>query len=368
MPALMTRPSATFSALLYLPDRHSEQDTPNLSPALSVDRRAGEYLAMASRLGDGVLRHFGRRLTVLTNRSDVLVPAILAEAALRPGFCSSVDVLEIPFDDTLPHEARHFSASQKLHAFRHLAGSTTYSILLDLDMICRAGFSDSMQRRIATGTPLVFDISEQVFPSYSYERVAAELALVSGRETEFRWYGGEFIGGTPAFFADLFRRVEPLMAAYREVWPELTSQGEEVILSAALSAMRTEHSGDHVCDVAPLNVVRRHWAIPTIHDAPRLRRMDGLSFIHLPAMKPLLASTHDDRTVLALVRALDHVPERVTFRARSVLFRLGRTASLFTTPPRTGRSIRSPRPMVSADRRADGEDAATETAVIPAAR
>jgi hypothetical protein len=318
----MNAPTARFHALLFVPDRPSSADIPNLGHGISLERRHLHYLAMAVRLGRGVVRNHGTRLTVLTNRAAELDALVRSERGRLAGQGAALELVDIPFGDALPAAARHFSAAHKLFAFRYFAERNGYSILLDLDLICQRPFGPDVERRIRSGSPLVYDISDQIFPAYSYERVAEELRLISGRRIESRWFGGEFIGGPDAFFGDLFERLQAPMGAYRTHWQSLSVQGEEIMLSAALNEIRQEKGADYLCDIAPLGVMRRHWGIPTMHDAPRFDRTEDVSFIHLPAMKSLLASSWDDGSVLRAVRGLDRLPPRLSLRARSLLSRL----------------------------------------------
>ncbi|WP_028999293.1 hypothetical protein [Azohydromonas australica] len=307
-----------FCALLYVSATTSTaQDAPNMRSRLSAEQRLLSYLAMASRLGAGLQRHFGVPLQLLTNAPERLQALIQARAQRRAGFCAAVQVLAIPFGDALPASAQFHAATHKIYVFDHLARQADYGFLLDLDVVCQRGFDADLLRRIEAGVPLVYDISEQVYAGHRYAAMAGDQARLSGQALEFRWYGGEFIGGPPAFFAQLFEALQPLLQRYTQAYAALNHQGDEVIVSAALNLLRRRHGPDFCCDVAPLDVVRRHWGIATDHDAARLGAQSRhLSFVHLPAMKALLTSGWSDDGLLALLRLLDRGPPRLAKQAR----------------------------------------------------
>ena len=312
-----------FHALLYVSDAPTRQEAPNMRSRLTPEQRLLDYLAMASRLGEGLARHFGVGLQLLTNRPDQLQQLIAAQVRRRAGFCMHVQPVGIRFGEDLPASARFHAAAHKIYVFEHLSRQPGYSLQLDLDMVCQRFFDAHVLERAAAGVPLVYDISEQVFPAFGYQRVARDLRMLSGSEMEYRWFGGEFIGGPASFFAELFATLRPMLGAYADGFDRLHHQGDEILVSAALNLLRQRHGASFLCDVAPLNVVRRHWGIPPGYDAKRFDVETGqLSFVHLPAMKAMLVSRCSDARLLSLVRQLDRMPAKYVKRVRPWLARL----------------------------------------------
>jgi hypothetical protein len=304
--------NAQFHALLYVSELHSKDESPNMRRLSSVDRRIAVYLKLASRLAAGIHRFFGSRLVLITNRPKYLEELIAKISRQQAGFCSVVDIVEIPFTEMLPSGARFHSATNKIFALEYFSKQPGYHFLLDLDIICQRPFSEDVVRRVEAGESLVYDISEQVFPDFGYPRIAEDLRKFCGEIHEFRWYGGEFIGGEQKFFSQLFAVLQPMIAIYGECWESLHHQGDEIIVSSALNLLRKRHGAGYFCDVAPLEVIRRHWGIPTAHDERKFRQYQTISFVHLPAAKGMLASSFSDPAVLGLMRSLNNFPPLLT--------------------------------------------------------
>jgi hypothetical protein len=301
-----------FCGLLYVSGIDSKNESPNMRRLSATDRRISVYLKLASRLSNGIFRNFGRRLVLLTNRAEYLDGLIARIAIRQAGFGSKLDVLEIPFAGGLPAAARFHSATNKIFVLEFFARNPGYHLLLDLDMVCQRPFNDDVRRLIDKGSPLVYDISEQVFPAYGYSRIAEDLRKFCGDADNFRWYGGEFIGGRQDFFAALSALLQPMIQHYGQCWESLHHQGDEIIVSSALNLLRKRHGYEAFVDVGSLDVVRRHWGIPTAHEESSFRKSQSLSFVHLPAMKGLLGCGLSDTDVLGLMRLLDRYPPVLT--------------------------------------------------------
>jgi hypothetical protein len=301
-----------FCGLLFVSGVDSKNEAPNMRRLSATDRRISVYLKLASRLANGIFRNFGRRLLLLTNRAEYLDGLIAKIAIRQPEFCSKLDVLEIPFAGGLPAAARFHSATNKIFVLEYFAQNPGYHLLLDLDMVCQCPFSDDVWRRIGSGLPLVYDISEQVFPAYGYARIAEDLRKFCGDVDHFCWYGGEFIGGRQDFFAALSALLQPMIQQYGQCWETLHHQGDEIIVSSALNLLRQRNGCEAFVDVGSHNVVRRHWGIPTAHEEPNFRKSQNLSFVHLPAMKGLLGCGLADTEVLGLMRLLNRYPPILT--------------------------------------------------------
>ncbi len=83
----------------------------------------------------------------------------------------------------------------------------------------------------------MYDISAQVYPAYGLRTIAADLELVSGRSGLTRWFGGELILGTPAFFGQLADRVDMIYPRYLDAISEVHHIGDEMVTSSALGLL-----------------------------------------------------------------------------------------------------------------------------------
>jgi hypothetical protein len=169
--------------------------------------------------------------------------------------------------------------------------------------LCLRPFPKYLRDLIDLGNPLVYDISDQVIPAYGYSVIANDLSLLSEGEikSSFRWYGGEFLGGPPEFFAELKIAAEQILPNYLAHHSSLHHQGDEIITTAALNLV-TKTQRFSIQDVAPLDLVRRFWGTTTLYPERPLPDKSEMSFIHLPAKKALLASRFSDKSIIKLLR------------------------------------------------------------------
>jgi len=201
-----------------------------------------------------------------------------------------VGVREIEAHYSPPEDIKFYSAHQKLNLYRTLAGEVgNVHCVVDLDMVMLKKLPDWLGDIWNRGLGAVYDISCQVLPSVGHERVRSDLARLTGFSSEGRWFGGEFISGTPAFWAKLCARIESYWPAYLANYQGLSHQGDEALSSAAFQVLG--HADIIAVDVGTFDVVKRHWSVCTHHQQPSLcGYMDKISMLHLPADKPFIAS------------------------------------------------------------------------------
>lgn len=297
----------TVHGLLFLSSAPTAQEAPNMRRRLSPSRRHWQYIGLAHRLAVGLRRYWGSRLCILTNSSAQLETEYQAwrDACGNPD--GAFDVRTIEFGSGLPQSATFHAATNKIYAFRHFASCPGASMLLDLDILCRAPLPSAIVRIIERGVPLVLDLSEGID-----QRTSHDLNLLAGRSNLHRWYGGEFICGSPGFFGQLFDRVQAMIPLYRDCHASLIHQGDEMLVSAALGAMQQD--GLSVCDVSNLAVIQRHWFIASNGDYRRLRD-PAPCLLHLPSLKGVLDSRLQDETIVRLCHRLDGLPYIVSRKA-----------------------------------------------------
>ena len=228
------------------------------------------------------LRAQGVDFTLLTNdRARVLSGLV--------GVPHDLVVEEIPFAVEIPSGITFYSAHFKFDVYSHLAllphGYVGYC---DLDVLCLREVPPALAQLIGSGTPLCYDITDQVAPAYGADRVSADLALLSGGRSTGRWTGGEFIAGPPSFFARLLRAADEVWPVYREVYPSLHHVSDEAVVSPAIEIMRSE--GVDIADAGALDIVGRFWNLPVLHPQPPLSEFENDFLLHLPADKRYLAS------------------------------------------------------------------------------
>jgi len=246
--------------------------------------RLAMYVANAVNLARS-LRRFGHGFTLLTNTREAL-------ERYCPGLLQAhgVPVRQIEFTTEVPRNIPFYSAHFKLDALRHMAAQSheDYVLLLDLDIECIRPLPAAADVVVQGGLALAYDITDQVRPAYGEARIAADLALMAGIPLPPCWYGGELLGGTPAFFARLNTVIDGLWPRYVKEHQSLHHQGDEMLVSAALGLVRLD--GTPLYDAGKLGLVARWWSQQPRHpQLPFAAVASDTALLHLPQDKLHLA-------------------------------------------------------------------------------
>jgi len=270
-----------FYGLLHISDegRHS----PNLK-ARSSPAAISSYVANAVTLANS-LRAVGCDFTVVTNDEARLTEINGA------GLGANVAVTEISFGTRVPKDILFYSAHHKVDVYRWFStfAADDYPVLIDLDMVALRPPSTAFIACVSSGIPLVYDISDQVFPVFGEDTIAADLERLLGPQVPLRrWYGGEFTGGRPEFFAKLVEEIYRLWDAYISSFATFHHQGDEVLTSAALCKMLSE--GWSALDAGPIGGVGRYWSGQPLHPQKPFAWVEQCFLAHLPGDKAYLAA------------------------------------------------------------------------------
>jgi hypothetical protein len=215
--------------------------------------------------------------------------------ALATRLCApGLEIAPIPFALDVPSGIPFYSAHHKLDLFRHLASlpESRYVGVVDLDVIAVGPLPPSLARVIDRGTPLAYDITDQVAPALGREALADDLATLTGMPSAGRWFGGEFLTGRPPFFRALSAEIDWIYRKLVSEWRGLRRQGMEAPTTAAVEQLRRR--GFEVGDAGGLGIIRRYWSIPPRHPQPGFDEASLPFLLHLPADKNLLAGLSTD--------------------------------------------------------------------------
>jgi hypothetical protein len=200
-----------------------------------------------------------------------------------------LQVEQIYFTTQVPLGIRFYSAHFKLDVLRYLASLTAnYVGLCDLDMICINNIPECLLAQISQKKPLVYDISEQVAPAYGQDIITRDIECILGGKSCGKWYGGEFISGTPEFFSMLTHEIDQIYDRYIDNIDNLHHVGDEAITTAALEKM--QQNGVEIIDAGELKIVGRFWSIKVLHEQKSFDWYQECFLLHLPADKKFLAS------------------------------------------------------------------------------
>jgi hypothetical protein len=218
--------------------------------------------------------------TLVTNRA-----ASVGRVLAAHGLSDELALREQAFQLELPADLPFRSAHHKLELLGSFARGELGDLvaLLDLDCVVLRRFAISADAAVTA-----YDISDQVLPAYGERRVAADLSRLLGRDCgQPRWFGGEFIAGTPAAFARLVGEIGALWPRYLDGLDRFHHIGDEMLLSAACLSLRER--GGAVRDAGSDGVVARWWSGRTLAPLAPLSEAERRAVLHLPADKAYLA-------------------------------------------------------------------------------
>lgn len=270
-----------FYGLLHISDggRHS----PNLK-ARGASGAIYTYFANAVTLGNS-LEAAGCGFTLLTNDAARL------ERLNRETLGAAIAIREIPFRSQVPKDILFYSAHHKVDVYRWFSTfpGSDYPMLVDLDVVALHPPSTPFRVCVSSGIPLIYDISDQVFPVFGEETIASDLEALTGPEIPVRrWYGGEFIGGLPDFFSQLVDEIDRLWDAYCRNFAGFHHQGDEMLTSAALCRMLA--AGCTALDAGPIGGIGRFWGGQPLHPQKPFAWIEQCFLAHLPGDKSYLAA------------------------------------------------------------------------------
>jgi hypothetical protein len=271
---------------------HTSDDASGPANSKLTDRQAivDVYVRDAITLGASLARA-GIDFTLVCSE-----PARIGDVLTRFGG-SSVQIQAIEFALEIPAGIPFYSAHHKLDLIGYLGTlpESDYVGFVDLDVIALGDQPAELRELVEQGTPLVYEITDQVAPAFGRNVIVHDLEKLGGAASSGRWYGGELIAGKPEFFRALRDEVDRLYPAYVEKWRELHHQGDEMVVSAALERLRAQ--GRRFADAGALGIVRRYWSIRPLHAQPRFDAGSSPFLLHLPADKEFLAALSADEQV-----------------------------------------------------------------------
>ena len=267
-----------FYGLLYLDE--GELLAPNISAKDFLDQTR-IYLNCAVSLAAS-LRSRGIKFVLLTNRKDYL-------DAIPNSKNELLHIKEIAFSTNPPTGIVFHFAHHKFDVYRFFSTlKNRYVGYCDLDMLCINDIPRCFLNNIKEKIPMCYDISDQIIPAYGEEIVIRNLEAIHGMQSEGRWYGGEFITGTPEFFDILSTEVEKIYGEYlRNINKIHLIGGEEIVTSSALEILRKK--GLYIADAGSLGIVGRFWNAKTLHPQKPFEYFKNCFLLHLPADKLFLS-------------------------------------------------------------------------------
>ena len=266
-----------FYGLLYLDQ--SELLAPNI-PSSDFWEQTRVYLNCAVNLATS-LEARGINFVLLTNYKDLVSEILNSQNKL-------LKIEEIAFTTDVPSGIVFHFAHFKLDVYRFFSTlENRYIGYCDLDMICINDIPSCFLNNIQDKIPMCYDISDQFIPAYGEKAVIRDLEAIHAMPSEGRWYGGEFLTGTPEFFGLLTKEIEKNYGEYVRKIHKIHHVGMETFTSAALEIIRKK--GLYIADAGTLGIVGRFWNAKTLHPQKPFEYFRNCFLLHLPADKHFLS-------------------------------------------------------------------------------
>ncbi|MCX5701466.1 MAG: hypothetical protein NTW64_00585 [Candidatus Omnitrophica bacterium] len=240
------------------------------------------------------LRQRGIKFTLLTNRLDFIFDALIGI-----GRKDALHIEKISFPTKVPSGIRFYSAHFVFDVFRYFSSlsidRSPYIGFCDLDVRAINEIPECLINIIRDKIPMCYDITDQVIPAYGHDIIIRDMESISCVNSEGRWFGGEFITGSPAFFLSLISEIDNFFEKYISKIDVLCHVGSEVLISVALEQIRRK--GTYVADAGTLGIVGRYWSGKTLHHQKPFDYYKNCFLLHLPGDKKFLASMANIETL-----------------------------------------------------------------------
>lgn len=271
-------------ALLYV--EGGKRGSPNLKRQFDgIDT----YIRCAITLSRSCMCH-GQQVTILTNE-----PEFLSARSKAFGFELSTQPFhaERPVPDWIPFAAAH----KKLDVFSAFGSGDYGDLVLLLDLDCVA--LEPIRLNGASEDALfVYDLTQQELSASGFDVVKASYEVLGSPANQtVRWFGGEFLGGSPAAFKILAETVSDIWPDYINRLSRVHHHGDEMLFNAAVSRLNSgaqlrliDQGIDSECVRG--STIRRWWSARTpFPQRPLHYKLP--SVLHMPADKDFLAKIHN---------------------------------------------------------------------------
>lgn len=268
-----------FYCLLHLaPEETALVNNQERDFAKRIRIYARNVLALANSLS-----LHGYSLTCVTNDRNTIEQLLVA----KPTF----EIIEIPFRMKVPKGITFYSNHFAFDLYEFIGQQNhEYAIVLDADVLMARKLDRKQIALMENRTSLAYDITQDSEKDSSDE-IKNDLLQVLRKNSELRWYGGEFLGGTPDFFSDISLIARSLSASYESNIEKIFHHGMETLLTSSLVVMREQ--GKQIEDAGEQKLVSRVWNVPFLKQKKFLETEMKSVFIHLPGHKLWISSIAD---------------------------------------------------------------------------
>lgn len=267
-----------------------EESLHNNSFVRSFKDQVNLYFSCAKQLHRS-LKTAGIKLTVLTNDRQFL------QELNTDGY--DIDIVQMNFTLHVPSGIKFYSAHFKIEVFNYLSTlKDDYVGLLDCDIVCINEKPICFRNAIDNKVPLYYDITDQMVPAFTAERIIADKQRLSKSKSLGMWTGGEFIAGPPQFFGKLFTEIDILKKEYFNNFNSFQHQGDEMLTSVAIENMML--NGEiRMMDAGALSIIARYWSFKPLHIQKPVDAYSNHFLLHLPSDKKFIVGLNEKQFATA---------------------------------------------------------------------
>lgn len=267
-----------FCGLCYIDiEKPSAVNLPRRSPEQQVNIYINNALLLARSL-----HYTGERFILFTNNA-----AVVADRLKTSQVPDNMEIIEIPFHTRIGQNLPFYAAHMRQDMFLYQAGmDVDYLVNVDLDMVALREMPGNFKTLMKHNIPACYDITDQMYAEYGMDYLVKYLGLLKGTASAGRWYGGEFISGSPAFFGDLFNAMQEPFQRYLSTLSDNMVRNDESFFSIAIEQLKESR---YIADAGTPGIIGRYWSVRNPYNLRPLSYYQSGFLIHLPADKLLLA-------------------------------------------------------------------------------
>lgn len=221
----------------------------------------------------------GIKFTLLTNNKSYLLKNFN-----KP---KKFEIKQIRFNTYVPNSINFYSSHFKFDVFKYLGNLKKYSVLIDLDVVLinKDRFKKLLEYE-SKNTVCLYNRTKETIESYRYSKIKSDIEFLAGKKiNKIKWFGGEYISGSPLFFNNLHLQCLKFQRKYFLNYKKFFHNGDEMITNVFFNIspnLKFEDMGKN-------KIIYRFWNNNTFHKQKNFKSIKNFMFLHLPADKNTLS-------------------------------------------------------------------------------
>lgn len=249
----------------------------------SFDQSVRNHVAMCDLLMIS-LKPIGYKLRIATN--DIQYFKSLSHSDCVNDY---LDFISLPCSERIPIGLEFYGSLHKLELANFLSSrpEAEYNFIIDNDCVMLKDFGFNINQYINSNIPLIYNITNQISPSFGLDSIKNDITLITKVETFGNWIGGEIIGGNSNFYKDISDIFYKYIDGFISIYSDLIQKSDENFYSILFDYYSSK--GKSIGDLGLMNGFVRFWSVKTLHFPEHWLVVKNNSILHLPASKTFLS-------------------------------------------------------------------------------